>query len=375
MNNYIKFINIYGDTVDKMDLSTKISHSTNLNESKNVDNILDEIKQEHQLIIGKAGIGKSTYIINNFSSKDYLMSAYTGIAANQINGHTISSIFKLGRFNENTIQTCLKNMKFFNKRVFEQLSLITGIVIDEFYTVPETIMEKVNIICQKIRKNDELFGGLKLILVGDDRQTECVDNAFVDTDLYKSLNCKKIILEEHDNMRLTKEYMKFCDMFRNPKLNRDKMLRLLNDKRFAKKEVPGYILYYTNDEINKRNKLEMNNFDGDVIYNHYKKGCPIYINSSRGELCNGMMGNLIDYIDNELHIEIDNKKFIVDPDQISFSDGFALSIHKSQAKTFPGVNIYIKKSDLLNGRAKYIRLLYVSMTRVRNFDKCYINIL
>ena len=51
------------------------------------------------------------------------------------------------------------------------------------------------------------FGGLQLILVGDIRQTESIDDAFVNSVLYKNLNIAEIILPEHDHMRLTSEYM------------------------------------------------------------------------------------------------------------------------------------------------------------------------
>ena len=55
-----------------------------------------------------------------------------------------------------------------------------------------------------------------------------------------------------------------------------------------------------------------------------------------------------------------------------FVPGFAITIHKCQSKTWDGINIYIRKSDVLKERSKYIRLIYVALTRVRNFDNCYI---
>jgi hypothetical protein len=376
MNNYIKLFNIYGE-VNKPDTEMNTESEINIITESFTETKLEsnEERPDNLLIIGKAGIGKSTYITNNYNHTEYLMLSYTGIAASQINGHTLSSIFKLGRFNENDVFACMNKMRYFNKPIIERLQLIKGIIIDEFYTTPGLVMEKVDIICQKIRSCSEAFGGLQIILVGDDRQTECVDDkSFVDADLYTQLNCKQIMLPEHDRMRLTKNYMAFCNMFRNPKFNGDKMIRMLKDTRFASSEVPGYIVYYTNGEINKRNKREMDKFEGELIHNDYKKNCPIYITNSSGVLCNGMLGKLIDKKKRLLHIEVDGNIHIVRPSQIDFVPGFALSIHKSQAKTFPGINIYIRKYDLIHDRSKYIRLLYVALTRVRNFDKCHIKI-
>lgn len=355
ISNYIKFMSVYGD---------------------NVNNILlpEKNKIQHTRIIGKAGIGKSTHISKNYSYADYLLLAYTGLAASQINGHTISSVFKLGRFNENPVNKSVSSMKWNTKSRVEHIQHVKGLVIDEFYTVPVAIMEKVNLICQQLRQSSELFGGLELILVGDDKQTECIDESFVESELYKNLEFKEIVLEEHDNMRLTYKYMNFCNYFRNNKLNRDKLFRLLNNNKFSQTDVNGYSVYYTNEEVNTKNNTEMKNFEGEIIYKTFKKGCPIYITSNWENLCNGMIGELVDKKDKYLHIKIEEKIYEVLPSQINFVPCFALSIHKSQAKTFPGINIYIKKNDIKNNRKKYIRLLYVALTRVRHFDKCYINI-
>jgi len=324
-------------------------------------------------IIGKAGIGKSTYITKNYLYHDYLLVAFTGIAASQINGSTLSSTFCLGRFNDTEVDQAVKKMKRFKKRV-EHLRLAKGMIIDEFYTVPSAIMSKVDTICQIFRESKLPFGGLQLILVGDDRQTECVEHAFVDTPLYENLKCKEIMLEEHKNMRLTPEYMSFCNTFRNPRLNRNKMLKLLKNTKFAQSEVKGYSVYYTNEEVNKKNNTEMAIAGGSNIFKNYKKNCPIYITNSQIGICNGVMGKLVDNKDGFLHIEIDDKVQEIKAYQITFVPGFAISIHKSQSKTWEGVNIYIKKEDLMRDRSKYIRLLYVAMTRVRHFDKCYIEI-
>lgn len=364
-NKYLELFNKYSETVTDCPLP-----KTEENKKNPQENIIKD--EPHIQIIGKAGIGKSTYINKNYSYHEYLLLSFTGIAASQINGNTISSVFKLGRFNENSVNTAINGMKFFNPHRVEQLRIAKGLVIDEFYTVPASIMEKVNIICKKLRECKKPFGGLKLILVGDDRQTKCVSDGFIDTELYKSLELKEIMLPEHPLMRLTAEYMKFCDLFRNPKLNRNKMIRRLSNSKFAQDEVEGYSVYYTNAEVNKRNKDEMASFEGDIIYKNYKKNMPIYITSSWGLLCNGMIGKLLDKKGKFLEIEVDEKKYEVKSNQIDFVPGFAMTIHRVQSKTFPGINVYIRKSDIIKDRSKYIRLIYVALTRVRHFDKCYI---
>jgi hypothetical protein len=377
-SNYLSLFNMIGDNCDLTEIDNEIIILPKT-ESKETEPIE---KLPNLRIIGKAGIGKSTHINNNFNQHDYILTAYTRISASQIKGNTLSSIFKLGRTNENSVNKALSNMRFYNKFQVENIQKIKGLVIDEFYITPAAIVDKVDLICQNIRKCKEPFGGLQLVLVGDDRQSEAIDDPFVDSILYSSLEFKEIILQKHDKMRLTYEYMEFCDQFRNPKLNRRKMIDLLNDKKFTKDEIKSnsYSVYYRNADCNKKNKESIENFDGDVIYTkggiEYKKGMPIYITgSSDGVLCNGQMGKLLDKIGRKLIIEVDDTKYELFPSKIDFKPGFAITIHLCQSKTWANVNIFIRKSDLLENRKLFIRLIYVALTRVNNFENAYIKMI
>lgn len=381
-------IHINNDVRDNSLLITSTNEAT-IHKTENIENnkskdsyiedLLTDTRERHLRIIGYAGVGKSTYINENYSYHDYLLLAYTRIAASQINGSTISSTFKLGPRNETSVINAIKSMKRFTPHIYEHIQLSKGLVIDEFYTTPAAVMEKVNTICKLLRECTESFGGMQLILVGDHRQTESIDNAFVDSELYLNLDIKEIILPEHPRMRLSTEYMSFCNTFRNPKLNRNKMIRLLQDSRFAKEEVKdAYTVYYTNAEVDTRNDQGMRDFEGDVVYQRhgkkYKKNCPIYIKSNWGSICNGMMGFLRGKDKKNLLLEIEGNIYTVKPSDLDFAPGFAMTIHKIQSKSFPGINVYVRKSDVFKNRSLYIRLLYVALTRVRHFDRCYISL-
>lgn len=387
-SRYLNLFNIYGDKIetiiDQVYPPNKTSKKMNVKHLVNASKIdcNDLIQKKPNLrIIGYAGVGKSTYIKTNFNPHEYLLTAYTRISASQIDANTISSIFKLGRFNENTVNKSINNMKRYNNIMIENIQKLNGIVIDEFYITPSSVVSKVDLICQSIRGCKEPFGGMQLILVGDDRQSEAIEDPFVDSDLYKSIKFKEIVLQEHDNMRLTSEYMKFCNIFRNAKLNRKKIISLLKDKRFSKEEIKNnsYTVYYRNADVNKRNNEGMAIFNGDVIYTKnnigYKKGCPIYITgSSDGELYNGQMGFLREKKDNILIIEVEDKTYNIVHNKVNFKPGFAITIHLCQSKTWSGINIYLRKSDIMENRSLFIRLIYVALTRVRSFERCYVNI-
>ena len=80
MTEYLKLLNTYDDISCTVIPPTK------------------HVFENHIRIIGKAGIGKSTYIKEQFQGFEYLRFAYTGISAAQINSKTLSSAFKLFHF-------------------------------------------------------------------------------------------------------------------------------------------------------------------------------------------------------------------------------------------------------------------------------------
>lgn len=343
------------------------------------------------IIIGRAGYGKSTKIRKDYMGRDWIRVAYTGIASAEISGSTINSLFKLGQFGDKTVEEALYDI---SKQKRQRLIKASGIVVDEYYTTPAKIMNKVNEILKFIRGSSLPFGGLDVVLVGDDRQTSAIGLAFVDSPLYSDVFADAIReeLESHDNMRLTKEYDKFCCLLRNPRITTEKVIKLLKDKRLASDEVPGRTVYFDNKSVDDRNIKELSSFDGPVIEiawessdpsypsakikRYFKKGCPIRIENNYNGFYNGSLVKFEDYNTETDTVKISNNDEIIelDKDKIKFRLAFALTIHSAQCKTFEGINIYFKESLLKKNKDLSLRLLYTAMTRVRDFSKCYINV-
>jgi len=110
-------------------------------------------------ITGKAGTGKS-FVINTFldqTAKRVVVLAPTGLAAINVGGQTIHSYFKLGGGGVLT------------KRDTKKVNIIPPdtIIIDEVSMVRADLMDAVNWSLQKIMGNDEAFGGVQMIFVGD----------------------------------------------------------------------------------------------------------------------------------------------------------------------------------------------------------------
>lgn len=120
-------------------------------------------------LTGAPGAGK-TYTLNQFiqaaerNYKRLAITASTGIAASHIDGVTIHSWAGIG------ISDKLSPTDFFkieHGRAAGRIRAAQILIIDEISMLDDTRLDMVNSVCKAIRGNDEPFGGLQTILVGD----------------------------------------------------------------------------------------------------------------------------------------------------------------------------------------------------------------
>lgn len=363
---------------DKEDLFSDSDSDADAMDLIEIPTKVKEIPQKFVRIIGKAGVGKSTYILENYPRDKYLMTAYTGMASARLETKTISSMFKLGKDNSHPITLSLQII--YRSKFHIEIRQRKGIVIDEFYTLPGETMDRINTILQEVMNNDKMFGGLDVILVGDDRQTSSVDSKpFIESELYEKMTpMEDVFLPHHSKMRLKPIYMGFCDQFRNPKIKMSKMVKYLKDPRFASSPVPGLYVYHENKYVEYRNKLEMKKFKGKslgVIDKHeYKKGCPIMITNNGKDIYNGMFGQILDYNPKKGTVRLEFENLILERPLkgVQFVPAFAVTIHKAQCCTFQGINIFMTETKIARNRSDAIRLIYTALTRVSRFSKCYV---
>jgi len=121
-------------------------------------------------LTGEPGAGK-THTINSFvnylrdSDIEPAITASTGIAATHIGGMTIHSWSGIG------IKTNLDkydldkiaSSEYIAKRVRRTRVLI----IDEISMLSANMLDMVDMVCREIKQNDEPFGGIQIVLVGD----------------------------------------------------------------------------------------------------------------------------------------------------------------------------------------------------------------
>ena len=122
-------------------------------------------------LTGKAGTGKTTFLrrLKEKSSKRIVVVAPTGIAAINAEGVTIHSFFQLSfaPFIPDA-QYKLKEQQYrFSKQKIRVIQSIDTLVIDEISMVRADLLDAVDNVLRRFRKNNLPFGGVQMVMIGD----------------------------------------------------------------------------------------------------------------------------------------------------------------------------------------------------------------
>ncbi len=145
--------------------------------SKNYElNLAEDYVQytgSHIFLTGKAGTGKTTFLhkLKEHSAKRMIITAPTGVAAINAGGVTLHSFFQLpfgpfipgGQTHEPSRQRLFRFSKE-KKRIIKSLDLL---VIDEISMVRADLLDSVDAVLRRHRRNDQPFGGVQLLMIGD----------------------------------------------------------------------------------------------------------------------------------------------------------------------------------------------------------------
>ena len=123
-----------------------------------------ETTMEHVFVTGRAGTGKSTLLehLSWHSSKNLAVCAPTGVAALNVGGQTIHSLFRLpiGVIADQELQQ--------GPLLRKLLNAIETLVVDEVSMVSADLMDGMDRALRQARQRPhEAFGGVQLVLFGD----------------------------------------------------------------------------------------------------------------------------------------------------------------------------------------------------------------
>lgn len=234
-------------------------------------------------ITGKAGTGKTTFLksIPQFTNKNTIILAPTGVAAINAGGVTIHSFFQLPfcpylpdikeLITEYQLPDSQKQLRKSKREVIKALDLV---VIDEISMVRADLLDAVDMVLRKYRRSSKPFGGVQLLMMGDlhqlppvvkDEEKRYLDQVYPTTFFFASKALQRldyITIELKTIYRQQDQhFVEILNKVRNNQLDKT-TLTILND-RFNKNFIPNkdytYIQLTTHnyqaDKINQE-KLE-----------------------------------------------------------------------------------------------------------------------
>lgn len=122
-------------------------------------------------LTGKAGTGKTTFLkyVVEHTSKTCVVTAPTGVAAINAGGVTLHSFLQLP-FSPYVPGTMIQSNFRFSKQKLQIIRALDLLIIDEISMVRADLLDCVDAMLRRLRKDPRPFGGVQLLLIGDLQQ-------------------------------------------------------------------------------------------------------------------------------------------------------------------------------------------------------------
>ena len=394
--------------------------------NKNQMDAFNTIERAHSniLILGQAGTGKSTFVqyLKSASAKRIVCACPTAVSALNIGGQTIHSLFQIQP--RDFIMPELLKLKAKPRNILNATDVL---VIDEISMVAPDLLDAIDILARQARHNNEPFGGIQVVAIGDMFQLPPVitrdseqyyqeayehKNAyFFDSNVYKRANFIKYdfntVYRQNDN-DLLQNLMKLRD-------NDVSAIGFFNQCRIDDESIRKNAVIITpfravaerinTDKLNQINAPEMvytgalsGNFNANDVPApmelKLKQGALVMFVKNGDKWHNGSVGVVENLGAKEIIVQLldDNKNDIVvvkpekwekieysrdENDRIVENEigsykqfplmlGYAMTIHKSQGKTLGKVIIDISRGAFAHGQT------YVALSRTRSANDMHI---
>ncbi len=376
-----------------------------------------EYSRHHLFITGNAGTGKSTLLqfFKENTKKNYVVVAPTGIAAINVGGSTIHSFFRFPtHFLTAEDVEPLPDKRF----LFETLETV---VVDEVSMVRADIMDAIDRSLRLNRgEPDEPFGGVQMILIGDLHQLppvvetelqEYFHTRYETPFFFSSEACARVSLKKIELQRVFRqtdtEFIGLLNKIRNNSLTAED-LRFLNERYdpvgFEEDDMI-ITLTATNALASQINQSRLESlrgkeyaFDAEIVGTFdeksfpterrlkLKKGAQIMMlkNDPNKQYVNGSLGIIKKVSEDSIRVSFGDHICDIEPtvweknDYEYIPDGhgiapvvvggfqqypiklaWAITVHKSQGKTFESVAIDLGRGAFAHGQT------YVALSRCR----------
>src|SRR3989338_4139502 len=334
-----------------------------------------EHTSKNVFITGKAGTGKST-LLNYFRAhtrKKVVVLAPTGVAALNVQGETIHSFF---RFKPDITLQKIKKLSGKRGRIFNE---IDAIIIDEISMVRSDLLDCAD---KFLRLNTagskRPFGGIQMIFIGDLYQLPPVVTSsekdifrshyqsqyFFDAAVFKEFPMEFIELEKIYRQK-DEKFIGLLNAIRNNSIT-DEDLALLNRRVGAdsalRLAVGAQVMLLNNDTAGRW----VNGSLGEIT--KIKSNREENADSILIKLAEGNIEEVFPFSWEIFHFSFNETSSMIEAETVgSFTQyplklAWAITIHKSQGKTFDRVIIDMGRGAFAHGQT------YVALSRCRSFE-------
>ncbi len=245
---------------------------------------------ESVLLTGPAGAGK-TFVLNQFikfakaEGKHVSVTATTGLAATHLGGTTIHSWSGMG-IHDSLSQGFADHMSKSRKEIIEKTDVL---IIDEISMLHDFRLDMVDEICRAVRKKDEPFGGIQVIMSGDFFQLPPINRGdsraggfVVNSEVWRVLQPTICYLEEQHRQD-DEVLLDILNALRAGDLRRHHAETLLARTEVFPDDLEQLTeLHTVNIDVDKLNEAKLAQLDGDEItYEQTTTGSDMYSQSLR----------------------------------------------------------------------------------------------
>ncbi len=372
---------------------------------------------ESVLLTGPAGAGK-TFVLNQLirlarsEGKHVSVTATTGLAATHLGGTTIHSWSGIG-VSDSLHNGFVDNIAKGRREIIEKTDIL---IIDEISMLHDFRLDMVDEICRIVRKKDEPFGGIQIVMSGDFFQLPPINRGdsraggfVVSSKVWQELDPTICYLEEQHRQD-DETLLDILNSLRGGELRRHHAQKLL-DRVGIEPSADEILteLHTVNVDVDQINDAKLDELEGDEIFytqsttgsDNYvenlqrsvlapavlrlKKGALVMAvkNSTERKYANGSLGVVMDFEAGTEYpvVEFKNGKIVTMlPDTWELRDGdkkrasitqiplrlaWAITVHKSQGMTLDAARIDLRKA-FVEGMG------YVALSRVKNLNNLYL---